>query len=96
MLRIKPGVDAHTHDFVKTGQIDSKFGFALENGEAFDIIKKATEYRNIKIDGIMTIFFCKTVKKYLYNYGSVSLDNFGKTVFLSREDAEAKLKGGAE
>ena len=32
MFRIKPGIDAHTHDFVKTGQIDSKFGFALETG----------------------------------------------------------------
>lgn len=34
MLRIKPGIDAHTHEFIKTGQIDSKFGFALETGEA--------------------------------------------------------------
>ena len=30
IFRIKPGVDAHTHDFIKTGQIDSKFGFAIE------------------------------------------------------------------
>lgn len=29
-MRIKPGIDAHTHDFIRTGQIDSKFGFALE------------------------------------------------------------------
>ena len=29
-FRIKPGIDAHTHDFVQTGQIDSKFGVALE------------------------------------------------------------------
>ena len=29
LLRIKPGIDAHTHDFIRTGQIDSKFGFAL-------------------------------------------------------------------
>jgi diaminopimelate decarboxylase len=34
LFRIKPGIDAHTHDFVRTGQIDSKFGFALETGEA--------------------------------------------------------------
>lgn len=34
MFRIKPGIDAHTHDFIRTGQIDSKFGFALETGEA--------------------------------------------------------------
>lgn len=40
LLRIKPGVDAHTHNFIRTGQIDSKFGFALETGEAYDAIKK--------------------------------------------------------
>ena len=37
MFRIKPGIDAHTHSFIRTGQIDSKFGVALENGEAFEI-----------------------------------------------------------
>lgn len=46
-LRIKPGVDAHTHDYIRTGQIDSKFGFALENGEALEIVKKALSYENI-------------------------------------------------
>lgn len=52
MFRIKPGVDAHTHDFVKTGQIDSKFGVALENGEAIEIIKEALSYDNINVVGI--------------------------------------------
>ncbi len=33
-LRITPGVEAHTHSFIRTGQIDSKFGFTLESGEA--------------------------------------------------------------
>ena len=47
-FRIKPGVDAHTHDFVKTGQIDSKFGVALENGEALEIIKTAISLKNVK------------------------------------------------
>ncbi|MBE6965215.1 MAG: diaminopimelate decarboxylase [Ruminococcaceae bacterium] len=51
-FRIKPGVDAHTHDFVKTGQIDSKFGVALENGEAFDFVKSALSYKNIKLCGV--------------------------------------------
>ena len=46
-FRIKPGVDAHTHDFVKTGQIDSKFGFALETGEAYEAVKKAITYDNV-------------------------------------------------
>ncbi len=34
MLRIKPEVDAHTHDYIQTGRLDSKFGLALSSGEA--------------------------------------------------------------
>ncbi|MCH5184988.1 MAG: diaminopimelate decarboxylase [Oscillospiraceae bacterium] len=52
MFRIKPGIDAHTHSFVQTGQIDSKFGVALENGEAFDIIEKASKLENVKVTGL--------------------------------------------
>lgn len=51
-FRIKPGVEAHTHSFVKTGQIDSKFGFALENGEAFNAVKNAAAKKNINIAGV--------------------------------------------
>ena len=52
MFRIKPGIDAHTHDFVKTGQIDSKFGFALETGEAFEAVKEAVSCKNVKLSGL--------------------------------------------
>ena len=52
MFRIKPGIDAHTHDFVKTGQIDSKFGFALETGEAFEAVKEAVSCKNVKLFGL--------------------------------------------
>lgn len=52
LFRIKPGIDAHTHDFVRTGQIDSKFGVALETGEALEIIKSAIALENIKYCGI--------------------------------------------
>lgn len=52
MFRIKPGVDAHTHSFIRTGQIDSKFGVALENGEAFEIYEKAHNMSNVNPDGL--------------------------------------------
>ncbi|MBR6941304.1 MAG: diaminopimelate decarboxylase, partial [Clostridia bacterium] len=52
MLRIKPGIDAHTHSFVKTGQIDSKFGFALETGEAMEAIKLALGMSNVRLRGL--------------------------------------------
>lgn len=52
MFRIKPGIDAHTHSFIQTGQIDSKFGVALENGEAFEIYETAHKMSNVNPDGI--------------------------------------------
>lgn len=52
LFRIKPGVDAHTHDFIKTGQIDSKFGFAIENNEAIEIIEKVKNLKNVCYMGI--------------------------------------------
>lgn len=52
LFRIKPGIDAHTHDFIKTGQIDSKFGVALENGEAEQIHRYAATLKNIQVDGV--------------------------------------------
>ncbi len=52
MFRIKPGIDAHTHDFIRTGQIDSKFGFAIETGEAMQAVKMAAEMKNVKLRGL--------------------------------------------
>ncbi len=52
LFRIKPGIDAHTHNFVRTGQIDSKFGFALETGEAMAAVKAAIAAENIQLDGL--------------------------------------------
>lgn len=51
-LRVKPGIDAHTHSFIQTGQIDSKFGFALETGEAMKAVKEALKYANIDLKGV--------------------------------------------
>ncbi|MGN1105521.1 MAG: diaminopimelate decarboxylase [Huintestinicola sp.] len=52
MYRIKPGIDAHTHNFIMTGQIDSKFGFALETGEAYEAVKKAIKCSHINLVGL--------------------------------------------
>jgi len=52
LFRVKPGVDAHTHDFVRTGQIDSKFGFALQTGEALAAVEKALSLPNLRVCGL--------------------------------------------
>ena len=39
LLRVTPGVEAHTHEFITTGQDDSKFGFNLRNGSAMRAVE---------------------------------------------------------
>ena len=52
LFRIKPGIDAHTHNFIRTGQIDSKFGFALETGEAIAAVKKVSSFSHLELKGM--------------------------------------------
>jgi diaminopimelate decarboxylase len=52
LFRITPGVSAHTHEYISTGQQDSKFGFDLGNGAAYRVIQEAKELSNIEILGV--------------------------------------------
>jgi diaminopimelate decarboxylase (EC 4.1.1.20) len=52
ILRLTPGIEAHTHEYIKTGQIDSKFGLVIENGQAFEGIKRALEMEHIILRGL--------------------------------------------
>ena len=51
-FRVTPGIDAHTHKYIRTGQIDSKFGFALINGDFYNAVEKVKQYKNIELVGI--------------------------------------------
>ncbi|MGF7184992.1 diaminopimelate decarboxylase [Desulfitispora alkaliphila] len=51
-LRITPGVEAHTHEYIQTGQIDSKFGFTLSTGKALEAAKKVAEYPQLNLVGM--------------------------------------------
>ncbi len=51
LLRITPGIECHTHEYIQTGHLDSKFGFDLTQiDEAVDLI--LNEYKNIKLHGV--------------------------------------------
>lgn len=52
LLRITPGIEAHTHDYIKTGQIDSKFGFTILNNNTLNAVKRAIELPNIELVGL--------------------------------------------
>ena len=51
LLRITPGIDPHTHKKISTGSVDSKFGTAIETGQAMEIVKKALALGNVKLCG---------------------------------------------
>ncbi|NLF44631.1 MAG: diaminopimelate decarboxylase [Syntrophomonadaceae bacterium] len=52
LLRITPGVEAHTHEYIKTGQIDSKFGFTLTDGQAWEAVRRALDYPRLYLRGL--------------------------------------------
>lgn len=52
LLRLTPGIEAHTHDYIKTGQIDSKFGFTPLDGNIIKAVKKALSFPNIELCGV--------------------------------------------
>ena len=52
LLRITPGVEAHTHEFIATGRDDSKFGFTVSTGLAEKAIARAKGSPSMRLRGI--------------------------------------------
>ena len=52
LLRITPGVHAHTHEFIATGQDDSKFGFGLSAGDAQRAVDRAGASPSVELVGL--------------------------------------------
>ena len=52
MIRVKPGVDAHTHEFIATAHEDQKFGISLSTGAAFEVARTVLESANLKLVGL--------------------------------------------
>ena len=52
LLRITPGVEAHTHEYTATGQDDSKFGFTVSSGLAAAAVEQATESAAVDLVGV--------------------------------------------
>ena len=51
LLRLTPGIDPHTHAKISTGRVDSKFGAAIETGQAEALVKAALAAENIDLQG---------------------------------------------
>jgi diaminopimelate decarboxylase len=85
LLRITPGIEAHTHDFVQTGKLDSKFGFCLAEGVASDAVSAALAQDNLELEG-----FHVHIGSQIY-----SLEPFARTIsILADFAAECSSESG--
>lgn len=51
IIRVTPGIDPHTHKKISTGSVESKFGIAIENGDAYSAVEYALSLKNIQLEG---------------------------------------------
>lgn len=70
ILRLTPGIDPHTYSAVATGKVDSKFGIAIETGQADAFVREAVNYDNIRIVG----YHCHVGSQVFDEDGSVYFD----------------------
>jgi diaminopimelate decarboxylase len=52
LIRVTPGVEAHTHEYVMTGQVDSKFGFGVAGGAAHEAVRRVQAAPGLELLGI--------------------------------------------
>ncbi len=65
LLRVTPGIECHTHEYIQTGHLDSKFGFDLTQvDEAIELIKE--EYSNIELAGLHAHIGSQIFEKQVY------------------------------
>ncbi len=87
LLRLTPGIDPHTYEAVATGKVDSKFGFAIETGQADEITRLALGQPHLNLVGFHAHVgsqvydadvFIQTAERML-EYVAYARDTFGYT-----------------
>ena len=52
VIRLNPGVEAHTHEFIQTGQEDSKFGLSIKHGLAQQAVEQVQTSKHLSLKGV--------------------------------------------
>ncbi|HEX7096911.1 MAG TPA: diaminopimelate decarboxylase [Acidimicrobiales bacterium] len=90
LLRVTPGVEAHTHEFIATGQDDSKFGFTVSTGAAARAVERAAESRSVELLGIHAHIGSQVFRLYSFEQSVQILASFAKPY----DFAEVSVGGG--
>lgn len=80
LVRITPGIEAHTHEYIQTGQIDSKFGLVVSNGQAMEGIKNALTMPNLEFRGVHCHIGSQIFELESYQHTAEVMMNFIKKI----------------
>jgi diaminopimelate decarboxylase len=96
LIRVTPGVEAHTHEFVQTGQEDSKFGFTLVEDVALEAIKRGNDIEGCELVGVHAHIGSQIFELSAFD---LAIERFGELLELAKdrfgfEAKELNLGGG--
>ena len=96
LLRLSPGIDAHTHHYIKTGTIDSKFGFCIANGQAMQAVLEAEEAQSLELWGVHCHIGSQIFDLESYNEAARTMMEFVRdmTKKIGKPVRELNLGGG--
>ncbi len=96
LLRLTPGIDPHTYAAISTGKVDSKFGSAIETGQALEITKVALSLSHVKLLGFHCHVGSQVFDSDVYIRASSVMLQFISTVKdkLGFEAVELDIGGG--
>ncbi|MCX7884579.1 MAG: diaminopimelate decarboxylase [Caloramator sp.] len=96
LIRITPGIDGHTHEFIKTGQIDSKFGFSIFDDSADRAFQRLLNIKSINIKGFHSHIGSQLQENEIYKKEIKVLASYVKKIkdLYSFEVDELNVGGG--
>ncbi len=96
LLRISPGIDAHTHEYLQTGVLDCKFGFPIEGGSAMGSVKAVIASPHLEFIGIHCHIGSQIFTRQAYEDAATVMMNLVNEITIAEGVAcqELNLGGG--
>lgn len=96
LIRVNPGVEAHTHEFIQTARVDSKFGFGISDGSAQGITKHILHKQNLDLRGYHCHIGSQIFEKKSFVIAAEKMLSFMSEIknSFSFEASELNLGGG--
>jgi diaminopimelate decarboxylase len=102
LLRITPAVDPHTHEYIQTGKVDTKFGLGIGTGAAMKGVKRALSLKNLRLRGFHSHIGSQILDAHFFEMGAeltvafikAAAEETGFEAADSQSPTELNLGGG--